>query len=214
MKRSFACALGLVVALPPAANAATLTLAGPASPYDEMIHNNDAPDGTTLTLITKPSAYLIDYTSSDTLSAAGSGNGFAIVTGPFSDITLDPQSPVIGFTDIQYTLRPVNDPGREPAFTYDILVNFVGGGMQSFTDVLFPNNHKFDINAEGNEVIESLTFSGLEFNGQSYDFDSLRQVSINAVIPEPASWAMMITGFGLVGGAIRRRRSGGRIALA
>jgi hypothetical protein len=26
------------------------------------------------------------------------------------------------------------------------------------------------------------------------------------VVPEPASWAMMITGFGLVGGMVRRRR--------
>ena len=35
-----------------------------------------------------------------------------------------------------------------------------------------------------------------------------------AAIPEPATWAMMVGGFGIVGGAIRRRRSGGRIALA
>lgn len=34
------------------------------------------------------------------------------------------------------------------------------------------------------------------------------------VIPEPATWAMMIAGFGLTGAAMRRRRSGGRIALA
>jgi hypothetical protein len=26
-----------------------------------------------------------------------------------------------------------------------------------------------------------------------------------AAVPEPASWAMMISGFGLVGGAMRRR---------
>jgi hypothetical protein len=30
--------------------------------------------------------------------------------------------------------------------------------------------------------------------------------SVDAV-PEPATWAMMIGGFGLVGGALRRRRS-------
>ncbi|TFU00447.1 PEP-CTERM sorting domain-containing protein [Polymorphobacter arshaanensis] len=26
-------------------------------------------------------------------------------------------------------------------------------------------------------------------------------------VPEPASWAMMITGFGLIGGTLRRRRT-------
>lgn len=30
---------------------------------------------------------------------------------------------------------------------------------------------------------------------------------VNPAIPEPASWAMMISGFGLVGGAMRRRNS-------
>ncbi|MES2898001.1 MAG: PEPxxWA-CTERM sorting domain-containing protein [Pseudomonadota bacterium] len=27
------------------------------------------------------------------------------------------------------------------------------------------------------------------------------------MVPEPATWAMMITGFGLLGGAARRRRA-------
>lgn len=33
-----------------------------------------------------------------------------------------------------------------------------------------------------------------------------------AVVPEPATWAMMISGFGLIGGAVRRRRA--RVAVA
>jgi hypothetical protein len=35
-----------------------------------------------------------------------------------------------------------------------------------------------------------------------------------SAIPEPATWAMMVGGFGLVGNAMRRRRSEGRISLA
>ena len=35
---------------------------------------------------------------------------------------------------------------------------------------------------------------------------ALDNVSISAV-PETATWAMMILGFGVVGGAVRRRRS-------
>jgi hypothetical protein len=33
-------------------------------------------------------------------------------------------------------------------------------------------------------------------------------------VPEPASWAMMIGGFGLIGGAMRRRRGLGSPAVA
>lgn len=37
---------------------------------------------------------------------------------------------------------------------------------------------------------------------------------VTAAVPEPASWAMMICGFGLVGGALRRRTTRSRVALA
>ena len=39
--------------------------------------------------------------------------------------------------------------------------------------------------------------------GQGYRLDSISA----AVVPEPASWAMLIAGFGLVGAALRRRRT-------
>jgi hypothetical protein len=32
-------------------------------------------------------------------------------------------------------------------------------------------------------------------------------IALNSVVPEPATWAMLIAGFGLVGGAMRRRRA-------
>lgn len=43
----------------------------------------------------------------------------------------------------------------------------------------------------------------------------LSGISVQIPTPEPASWAMMIGGFGIAGGALRRRRSGQRaLALA
>jgi hypothetical protein len=35
-----------------------------------------------------------------------------------------------------------------------------------------------------------------------------------AAVPEPATWAMMLLGFGAIGGAIRRQRKGEKLALA
>ena len=40
------------------------------------------------------------------------------------------------------------------------------------------------------------------------------QATLPAVVPEPASWAMMIGGFGLVGGAMRRRQATSRTVAA
>lgn len=44
-------------------------------------------------------------------------------------------------------------------------------------------------------------------------FEEFRQLRLTP-IPEPATWAMMLTGFGLIGGAIRRRRSTGAVVTA
>ena len=50
---------------------------------------------------------------------------------------------------------------------------------------------------------------------QAYKYDRSISFSLNGVtgaVPEPATWAMMILGFGLVGAALRQRR-GGQIKL-
>jgi PEP-CTERM motif len=43
-------------------------------------------------------------------------------------------------------------------------------------------------------------------------FDAV--INASAAVPEPATWAMMLLGFGLVGGAMRRRKLAAPLALA
>ena len=45
-----------------------------------------------------------------------------------------------------------------------------------------------------------------------YGFDYAQLSDVKAVVPEPATWAMMIIGFGAVGTAVRRRRQAGALA--
>lgn len=45
------------------------------------------------------------------------------------------------------------------------------------------------------------------------DFDNIT-ANVSAPVPEPATWALMISGFGLVGGAMRRRSSQTRVTFA
>jgi hypothetical protein len=46
-------------------------------------------------------------------------------------------------------------------------------------------------------------------NNQDYDYNDYRfAFRLENVVPEPATWAMMIAGFGLVGFAMRRRKDG------
>jgi hypothetical protein len=55
--------------------------------------------------------------------------------------------------------------------------------------------------ANGSTQISNVILQGYN-SGNSYD---IHWDNLNAGVPEPASWAMMVGGFGLVGGAMRRR---------
>ncbi len=61
-------------------------------------------------------------------------------------------------------------------------------------------NRRVTFYAEGNEVI-----TGLRFKSTDVAFE-IDDISAPAV-PEPATWAMLIAGFGLVGAAMRRQRA-------
>jgi len=54
-------------------------------------------------------------------------------------------------------------------------------------------------------VIKTIEFSS---TGNSFEFDSLA----SAPVPEPATWALMITGFGAAGAMVRRRRTASTFA--
>jgi hypothetical protein len=49
------------------------------------------------------------------------------------------------------------------------------------------------------------------FNTDGLDGFKINKLVVTAAVPEPATWAMMVGGFGLLGGVARRRRSSGRV---
>ena len=57
----------------------------------------------------------------------------------------------------------------------------------------------------------SFNFRGLGTTAADFAID---RVFVTAAVPEPATWSMLILGFGLVGGAMRRRRTSVRFANA
>jgi len=62
-------------------------------------------------------------------------------------------------------------------------------------------NGLFTVTGDAGELFSSVTFSSTT---NSFEVDNL---AVSGVVPEPASWAMMIGGFGLMGSAVRRRRA-------
>jgi hypothetical protein len=72
------------------------------------------------------------------------------------------------------------------------------------------------VNADGNQSVgrrvsydfgaERVTRIEFASTGNSFEFDSLAG-TVQAAVPEPATWLMMILGFGGIGALIRRRRA-------
>jgi hypothetical protein len=80
------------------------------------------------------------------------------------------------------------------------------GEPYAFINVYFSNGASFD----AVRFFEDPTVGGYESDNHTVGYF----ITKGGVVPEPATWAMMIAGFGLVGFAARRRREGGVRALA
>ncbi len=211
----------------PASAATLLTTTG--TPLTETIKNTTSPDGTLLKFTSDPSGYVVNYSSTDTLHASSSG-GFAFVQGVgsngFADLTLTPETVTFSAFKFNLQLPAANGPtipnGYKTDFTFDTTVFFAGGGSQSFAEDVGngAGNNRYLITASTAQTIDQIVFSDLvgvstKNNDPTltndFNFDSLRQVSFDAVgvVPEPATWALFILGFGAIGMMMRasRRRS-------
>lgn len=89
----------------------------------------------------------------------------------------------------------------------DILFSFFDGlntTTQTVTIDALPGLQTFTFNRTG---LVSLSFKAVTTNEVQTDNFVLSAAGIGGGVPEPATWALMLTGFGLAGSALRRRRA-------
>lgn len=86
-----------------------------------------------------------------------------------------------------------------------VVETWTGASWVSVFDV--PAVSGFGLMTRDSGIIPSFTTDRLRFRATGGDlYYSVSELQAFAVVPEPATWAMMIAGFGLVGFAMRRRR--------
>ncbi|WP_310474313.1 PEPxxWA-CTERM sorting domain-containing protein [Sandarakinorhabdus sp.] len=95
--------------------------------------------------------------------------------------------------------------GNSGDLPYSALVTFGNSDTQLFA--LQSNTASF-FGLTSDRQIRSIAFgpNGGTTTGGAFSIDNLT-IGASGVVPEPASWAMLIAGFGLVGAAARRRRA-------
>ncbi|MES2253850.1 MAG: PEPxxWA-CTERM sorting domain-containing protein [Pseudomonadota bacterium] len=217
-------ALLIAAAIP--ASAATMVSAN-GTPLSETIKTNAGGNGTSIDFFSDPSNLKVVYSSTSTLSPSSTG-GFAFVQGVagagFTNLTLTPDN--FTFSDIKFNMQlPASTGGFEAPngyktdFTFDTTVYFSGGGSQLFSNDVGAGNgqNRFIVTGSIGEAISKIVFSnlvGVSTKNNSptftnaFNFDSLRQVSFDAVsgVPEPSTWALFILGFGAIGMMLRSGR--------
>ncbi len=113
-------------------------------------------------------------------------------------------NPLAGFGYIEFNLTEVGGLGNATTVTINALDQF--GNPFSVSSSVGNGQNAFSALASNGEVIRSISF-----NSSPNGFADIRQIRITpaigtAPVPEPATWAMMLVGFGAAGVAMRRTR--------
>jgi hypothetical protein len=103
-------------------------------------------------------------------------------------------------------------------WVYTDLIDFMFESGKTYDMAIIGNTGSLTGRWIANQDLTSGPITELARNGAIYDFDAPSNdggyaavapfIQLNAIVPEPASWAMMIIGFGLTGASLRFRRSG------
>lgn len=151
----------------------------------------------------------------DGINCYGSRGRCLALDGPDAAIEADIGQQNAGVVTLIY--RASNSQRESEAQSYDWIPQVDGVitdasyGWTLSNSSLFQRVYAFTNLPEGHFKLRIVSH---DTDGLGPIFDSLNFTLGTPALPEPATWAMMISGFGLVGGAMRRRRTGGRLSTS
>lgn len=190
-----ASALAIAVASP--ASAAIIITASPGAVQPpENVLANTSMTNTTVMGSTNQTNTMVSVQSNETLTTSTSNGQSRFFA---TDGSLDEGSIFLtgggSFTSAEFNLFNALSGTNSVAIT-------VNGVTQSFA--LGNGQNFFGFQATGGDRITSISFAT---NGTGVaDLRQLRLGGVQAAVPEPGTWALMLLGFGVVGASLRRRR--------
>lgn len=172
-----------------------------------------------LSLVSNPSSITVGG-QGPTFNAVDGGAGYALFNitaadfGPEINFNSSTSSPIIinvGGSSINWLSNPVGN--YTAALNRQIIWNFYEATdifveRIIYGSVLAPYAHITNTTPiEGSVVAKSLTMNGEIHLGTFNGATPFIGDGSGGIVPEPATWAMLIAGFGLVGAAVRRRKA-------
>ena len=204
-----AAAVGFLVTAP--AHAAVTIFASPGAVQpDENVMLPSNQTGTTVKGLTNNTSTEITFRSLNSDILATQANGQARIETTEAIPSLDTlefflsQPGILGFTAFEFNLsNAVGDAMQMVTLT------FTGSQSGPFTSTLGSGSNFFSGLATGSDF-----FTKISFDATGVGTRDLRQVRIGGIVrapvsavPEPATWALMLIGFGLIGSYMRRRKT-------
>lgn len=199
----------IVLAAAPAAQAAVVgSLGGGSGPFQSL--SNAGLAGGAVATLSGGTVYNSDKPFAD-IPAGGVFESKFLAAGPTSGntATLSFTAPISYLSFLwgspdTYNRLTINSTSGTYNFTAAGMSFPVTNGDQSFSQYV-----RFATNAPG-ELITSAIFG----NNPSTDAFEVANFSVAPAVPEPATWAMLIVGFGFIGSALRKSRTRISAALA
>jgi len=108
------------------------------------------------------------------------------------------------FTSIEFNLNTFQSTGQPVPWTVDVF-SYNAGLLEKTTLSGLTNSSFISVYTTGNETLSHVSFNTYG----SPNLEGVGQLRISGLVavPEPATWAMMIMGFGAAGSVLRRRRA-------
>jgi hypothetical protein len=207
-------ALTLAVAAPAFATITVISSPPfPKNPPENVLLTASAP-GTPTTGVTNQTNTTVLFTSStDTLVSPPQGQAFLTATdNTLGNLNIALQNHNLGFTSFEFN---VNSPTNQN-------VTLVFTDQFGQTQVADGGTTTFSVGANGSNFINAVASNGELITNVSLtgtNLTSIGQVRLGGVatiaraVPEPSTWALLIVGFGGVGGLLRANRRS-RLAAA
>lgn len=197
---------GAIIAHVTSANAAVQILSGPGggNPSENVLFNNNPPDGLTVKGITNTTHRLVDFTGIEILHGNGGAARLDAHDGAFGKVSWVLDTPNFGYTDLKFDIEFPGGKDATGPITIDILNQF--GVHTLFTETLHGNgNNFFQAHATGGDLIMQVTLTGAQWT----DLEQIRlggfEDPLTTAVPEPSTWALMLIGFGGLGLVAYRR---------